>query len=123
LLARKLVCGATSRNQEVDNQPSRVIAWRLFVSHVTLPLLELALVLVRLDHVASFIVKANYSKIGRDWTQNEPLWPYNGLEVWTRSNSSYLFLQKKCSLSASRSISNAAFIFIQLVFRECWHGC
>jgi hypothetical protein len=40
------------------NKPSRVIMWRLFAS-ASLPLFELALVLVRLDHVAGLIVNAN----------------------------------------------------------------
>jgi hypothetical protein len=48
------------------NQPSRFTAWRLFVSleipkDDRSPLFEITLVLVRLDHVARFIVNANHS--------------------------------------------------------------
>jgi hypothetical protein len=43
------------------NRPSRFTAWRLFVSCAKRSLLfEIALVLVRLDHVASRIVNANH---------------------------------------------------------------
>ena len=42
----------------LDNQPYRLTSWLFFRAS---PLLELALVLVRLDHVASIIVNANHS--------------------------------------------------------------
>jgi len=35
--------------------------WRLFVLRERLPLFEIALVLVRLDHIASIIVNADHS--------------------------------------------------------------
>jgi hypothetical protein len=42
-------------------EPSCFTAWRLFVSRgKLLPLFEIALVLMRLDHVASRIVDANH---------------------------------------------------------------
>jgi hypothetical protein len=45
-------------------QPSRFTAWRLFVFFATRsPLPEIALVLVRLDHVADRIVNANHSAV------------------------------------------------------------
>jgi hypothetical protein len=44
------------------NQPSRFAAWRLFCfTHVTLPLFEIARVLVRFDHVDRLIANANHS--------------------------------------------------------------
>jgi hypothetical protein len=43
------------------NQPARFTVWRLFVSLHAHHSFELALVLVRLDHVASRIVNANHS--------------------------------------------------------------
>jgi hypothetical protein len=51
----------------LDNQPSRFTAWRLFVSpdieehHRASPLFELALVLMRVNHIARIIVNANHS--------------------------------------------------------------
>jgi hypothetical protein len=49
------------KQQHFANQPSRFTAWRLFVSRaLNSPLFEIAPVLVRFDHVASFIVNANH---------------------------------------------------------------
>ena len=42
------------------NEPSRCTAWRLFASPPRIPLFEIALVLVRLNHVASGIINANH---------------------------------------------------------------
>jgi hypothetical protein len=49
----------------LGKQPSRFTAWRLFVlleiQHQSCsPLFEIAFVLVRLDHVARFILNANH---------------------------------------------------------------
>jgi len=44
----------------LDNQPYRLTTWLFFRAS---PLLELALVLVRLDHVTSSIVNANHDAI------------------------------------------------------------
>jgi hypothetical protein len=45
-----------------NSEPSCVTAWRLFVlTPLRLPLFELALVFVRLDHVASLIINANHN--------------------------------------------------------------
>jgi hypothetical protein len=45
---------------DVRNQPSRFTAWRLFVL-LALRFFEIARVLMRFDHFASFIVNANHS--------------------------------------------------------------
>jgi hypothetical protein len=56
-----------SEAAEADKQQHLTISrhvsppWRLFVFHLRLRLFELAVVLVRLDHIASFIVNANHS--------------------------------------------------------------
>ena len=47
--------------QEVALRTARVGIRRLHDVKLTLPLFEIARVLVRFDHVASFIVNANYS--------------------------------------------------------------
>ena len=49
------------RSQPFHNQPSRLSAWRLCLRLPRSRLFELALVLVRFDYVASFIVNANHS--------------------------------------------------------------
>jgi hypothetical protein len=54
-----------TKQQHFHNQPSHFTARGGFLFHLERsPLSEIALVLVRFDHVASFIVNTNYSIVG-----------------------------------------------------------
>jgi len=59
---------------------------RLIVGGICSPLLEIARVLVRLDHIASFIVNANHGIVGADVenrSQPQQLQPFTVTETGT----------------------------------------